>query len=1010
MASRKLHTFPRCPATCYGLTCDDWVETGEEYSCSLLESEHGCSCANCDCTDVTLSPTSTQAPTVSQVPTLLPSTTRRPTPAPSLCLNTNRGARDQRSFGCPAYLTNPGWCGNFDDEAFSSVDMCCGCGGGATTPFPTPVPTTASPTATRGPTLGPTEAVCAETCYGASCEYWHMHGYSCAENEDEYGCDCSGCECYEECAYTCLGAYTCDYHVFAVGFSRSCAVLAYDYNCDCSGCACPGETVERDGCYDDGTCCNTDNGATDEDGNGCVRYDAYPSDCGFYDDADFSSEQMCCLCGGGINKAPTGLPTFTVSPTTSFRPTPAPSSHGFCRPNYDGYNCDHWASLGYSWTCPYMENNYGYDCSFCECPNDPRRPSSAPTVSLRPTRSLPPTPAPTETCYDSDNNGETDTVGDACSEYTGIIFCGVRDDDDFTALAMCCVCGGGTILPPTPSPTWTQPPTVTLQPTSTASNFVQLQAAVIDGAKIYVSRDMTFESSIMIPASVTVEIVSAVNARLSGGGIRRLFRNFGSLTLCGLTLEDGAISTSTCTYPFVACAGGALHSSGYASVLILMACTLRKNKAYHGGAVVVVDGGISLVSDSAFLNNTATGWGGALFVYEKASLTMSGSTFLSNIASWDGGAMDLTESVSTITSTLFQHNSAAVNGGALSFYANSECVISDSTFRSTIAHFYGGAVYLTQDSVATVVDSTFERNTVLSGEGGALYADGSKYAIKNTLFELNSALVNGGALHFEYGSECTVASSTFRSNVARNYGGAISAYRSTLNMSSSSYVSNVAETGGAVRSYNSKIEVISSWFHSNSAEAGGALYIDDATELLLRESTFIANSALWAGGAVYSDQSSMAIHASHFQHNTAAEDGGACYLRLTDATISGSSVTQNSANVAGAIYSTSTTTLNASDSTFESNYARDEAGAILAKSDSTVFLMHVSLNSIVRALLVVRCMRATMIPPSTQRILHLRRTVRTTRVVRFTSTTGPVLLSHPHLSNLTPPPTAARSA
>jgi hypothetical protein len=183
------------------------------------------------------------------------------------------------------------------------------------------VPTTASPTATSKPTADPTEAVCEESCYGYTCEYWHTQNtaYTCSEMEAN-DCDCTGCECYEDCVDTCNG-HTCDFWA-ANGYS--CAWVEYEGNCDCSGCACPGET-EADGCYVDGACCNTDNGATDEDGDGCLRYDAYPGDCGSYDDADFSSEQMCCLCGGGVNRAPTFSPTSTVSPTTTFRPTPAPS-------------------------------------------------------------------------------------------------------------------------------------------------------------------------------------------------------------------------------------------------------------------------------------------------------------------------------------------------------------------------------------------------------------------------------------------------------------------------------------------------------------------------------------------------------------------------------------------------------------------------------------------------------------------------------------------------------------
>ena len=46
-------------------------------------------------------------------------------------------------------------------------------------------------------------------------------------------------------------------------------------------------------------CEDTDNGATDPYGDGCAAYNSYPSWCGNYDDDDFISNEMCCICGGG---------------------------------------------------------------------------------------------------------------------------------------------------------------------------------------------------------------------------------------------------------------------------------------------------------------------------------------------------------------------------------------------------------------------------------------------------------------------------------------------------------------------------------------------------------------------------------------------------------------------------------------------------------------------------------------------------------------------------------------
>ena len=52
---------------------------------------------------------------------------------------------------------------------------------------------------------------------------------------------------------------------------------------------------------DDGSssCVDTDTGITDSWWNDCSEYDVYPTWCGNYDDSDFSSNDVCCECGGG---------------------------------------------------------------------------------------------------------------------------------------------------------------------------------------------------------------------------------------------------------------------------------------------------------------------------------------------------------------------------------------------------------------------------------------------------------------------------------------------------------------------------------------------------------------------------------------------------------------------------------------------------------------------------------------------------------------------------------------
>ena len=48
----------------------------------------------------------------------------------SLCEETDNGAVDPYGDGCDLYAYYTYWCGGYDDEDFTSGDMCCACGGG----------------------------------------------------------------------------------------------------------------------------------------------------------------------------------------------------------------------------------------------------------------------------------------------------------------------------------------------------------------------------------------------------------------------------------------------------------------------------------------------------------------------------------------------------------------------------------------------------------------------------------------------------------------------------------------------------------------------------------------------------------------------------------------------------------------------------------------------------------------------------------------------------------------
>merc|ERR1719407_132182 len=84
---------------------------------------------------------------------------------------------------------------------------------------------------------------CGKTCNGQTCDYWGAEeDYSCKSLEEEYGCDCFGCECEVDhipcennvAKKNCNGK-SCDEWVLD---GLTCEVMEKDFKCSCTSCEC----------------------------------------------------------------------------------------------------------------------------------------------------------------------------------------------------------------------------------------------------------------------------------------------------------------------------------------------------------------------------------------------------------------------------------------------------------------------------------------------------------------------------------------------------------------------------------------------------------------------------------------------------------------------------------------------------------------------------------------------------------------------------------------------------
>ena len=624
-----------------------------------------------------------------------------------------------------------------------------------------------------------TSGSCPNTCYSRTCDFWSAAangGWTCAENEASYGCDCSGCTCANDvdddsstaddapdaddsgtaddapdagdsgnnddaCASSCYGVSCDDWETY------TCFQLEYN-GCDCSGCECPNDSTSAD-CGAD--CCDSSNGALDSYGTGCEVYNVYPEWCGAFDDADFSSSSMCCVCGGGAQ--PTSSPTATGSPTSSQNPTIPPT--------------------------------------FC-----------------------------------ADTNGfQLDSGGDGCDAYMpNVAWCGNFDDSDFVSTSMCCVCGGGsTTRSPTSLPSVSMVPTGTFSPTQTPYVVRTYNALVnkagIDGAVINVANDITIPVQIAIRGGCTVRMYSTINAVLSGGSTSRLFylETGASLTLAALRLTDGYDELK----------GGAVAAE-HAS-LTMTSSILSASTANFGGAVFLGYSSSGVFVDSTFESNSVFYSGGGVYSFDTTTVTFTNVFFEDNEATGEGGAFACETAVeATVENCEFKSNAARYFGGAVSL-RSSTALFAATSFDSNYAIDGDGGAVNNAASQTTLLSCTFSDNTA-AWKGGA--ATGAGFLFENSSFFQNTAWSFGGAMS----GSGEFVHSTFDSNESP-FGGAIHA-TGTATFTACHFVNCFASEEGAAM-YSTAAATLSDCIISDFDDASDARRLLLASRKLVSTSRHI---------------------------------------------------------------------------------------------------------------------------------------------------------------------------
>ena len=357
-----------------------------------------------------------------------------PPPSPPPCNDNDGGATDSYGDTCQDYLTWPEWCGGYDDNDFTSSSMCCACGGGQP--------------------VSQASTLCTDACHYPSDGLCDDGGAGAQYDECALGTDCTDCGdrlphpsppplpppnlCTDTCHYESDG--DCDDGGQGAEYS-SC-----ELGTDCADC---GSRVASSSLPPSlmpssaspaPPCLNSDNGATDSYNDDCAFYSTHPQWCNTGDDSDFTSNTMCCVCGGGLSAVPPSLPP----------PIPCEDSSDGAT-DMGGYGCADYT--GYThWCGSYDDTDFSSSTMCCACGGGRHNVAHSP-----------PSPPPPPVCNDTDtsagsNSAVTDRYEGSCNDYrSNTVWCGNYDDDDFSSNTMCCACGGGSTTvqhspPPPPAP------------------------------------------------------------------------------------------------------------------------------------------------------------------------------------------------------------------------------------------------------------------------------------------------------------------------------------------------------------------------------------------------------------------------------------------------------------------------------------------------------------------------------------------------------------------------------
>jgi predicted outer membrane repeat protein len=333
----------------------------------------------------------------------------------------------------------------------------------------------------------------------------------------------------------------------------------------------------------------------------------------------------------------------------------------------------------------------------------------------------------------------------------------------------------------------------------------------------------------------------------------------------------------------VAHRGGAIYLIDSA-IMDINKCTFTNNVAKHtitdpyvsGGAIYVASG-YTIINNSVFKNNQAQ-QGGAVSINSDSRQTITNSKFINNTATNRAGAV-FNDGILYITKCTFDQNTAGNQGGVLYSQDHSDRIfVTESNFTNnkvTGNKSYGGVIYLiSAKSFLSFDECYFKNNTGFDGGVIASVSQSGTIRVKDSKFESNSASNTGGSIFIRSTNmDLAIDNTNITGSKATSHGGSL-----YLSGTDASYdfnkltVDNSVSTsgnGGAIYITNDcDLNIFDSVFKNSRALQGGAIYNNMLPVMYIKYTTFENNGAS-AGSAIYNFKSTSGsiVNYNNFVNN-----------------------------------------------------------------------------------------------------------------------------------------------